>query len=244
MEYIDLIRGMLDEIEHCEGGKMHSAAQKLCETVQAQKSIYIFGASHAGILSEELFYRAGGLMVITPIFGEDLSLTSQPISHTSRMERLEGYGRILAHRVDFQPGDVLIVHSVSGRNPVSIDLALEAKAAGAYIICLTNMTYTTQVTSKHSSGKLLYETADLVLDNHGVKGDAVCQIEDLPQKVAPTSTVTGAVILNTIVSETVRLLKAGGMERPPVFYSANLDGGDELNRKLFAEYKDSIHYKL
>mgnify|MGYP000612612608 CR=1 FL=1 len=29
---------------------------------------------------------------------------------------------------------------------------------------------------------------------------------------------------------------------PPVFLSANLDGGDEHNRKIFKEYKDNIFY--
>lgn len=43
------------------------------------------------------------------------------------MERLEGYGTALAEIQPFKEGDVLILHSVSGRNPVIIDLALAAK---------------------------------------------------------------------------------------------------------------------
>ena len=39
---------------------------------------YTFGASHAGILSEELYYRAGGLMLFNPIFGRELMLDSTP----------------------------------------------------------------------------------------------------------------------------------------------------------------------
>ena len=29
---------------------------------------------------------------------------------------------------------------------------------------------------------------------------------------------------------------------PPVFMSANLDGGDEHNARIFKEYKDNIFY--
>ena len=29
---------------------------------------------------------------------------------------------------------------------------------------------------------------------------------------------------------------------PPVFHSANVDGGDEFNKTLFEKYKDQIHY--
>lgn len=46
--------------------------------------------------------------------------------------------------------------------------------------------------------------------------------------------------MNTIVAETVRQLVEKGMKHPPIFYSANLDGGDELNRQLYEEYKDTI----
>jgi uncharacterized phosphosugar-binding protein len=35
-----------------------------------------------------------------------------------------------------------------------------------------------------------------------------------------------------------------GIDVPPVFYSANLDGGDEKNKKIIDEYKDVIHYEL
>ncbi len=59
-----------------------------------------------------------------------------------------------------------------------------------------------------------------------------------------TSTVIGAAILNSIVAATAQNLVKNGMKRPPIFYSANIDGGDELNEKLFEEYKDSIHYKF
>ncbi len=244
MQYFDHIRRLLDEVERTQSGAIETVAERMSEAILAHHSIYVFGASHAGILAEELYYRAGGLMVINPIFGLDLSLSSTPITHTSRMERLEGYGSVLAQKVKFAPGDILIVHSVSGRNPVAIDLAIDARAAGAYVVCLTSMQYTTSVTSKHSSGKRLFEVADLTIDNCGIPGDAVCEITGMQQKVSPSSTVIGATILNTIVSMTVQKLVDKGMDFPPVFYSANQDGGDELNRALFDKYKNEIHYTL
>ena len=57
-------------------------------------------------------------------------LDTRPISATSQMERLVGYGQLLAKKTPFKAGDVLIVHSVSGRNPVAVDLALAAKEKG------------------------------------------------------------------------------------------------------------------
>jgi uncharacterized phosphosugar-binding protein len=203
-----------------------------------------FEEEYAGILAEELFYRAGGLMAINPIFAGDLMLNTDPITHTSRMERLVGYGETLMKNVSIGEGDVLIVHSVSGRNPVSIEVAMEGKKKGAKVVALTNLDYSKSVTSRLPSGERLFEVADVVLDNHGDVGDACVKIPGLEQKVAATSTAIGSIILNSIIAETVEQLVKAGMEKPPVFYSANLDGGDELNRKLIEKYRDNIHYNF
>lgn len=244
-KYLNIIRGLLDTIEREERGHMEEAVDALYDCVVGKHAIYTFGASHAGILSEELYCRAGGLMLMNPIFGREIMLDTKPITHTSHMERLVGYGTELARdEADFKPGDVLIAHSVSGRNPVTVEIAMAAKEAGTKVIAVTNLTYSRSVTSRHPSGKRLCDLADIVLDNHGEVGDAAVTIEGLDQKVSPTSTVVGATMLNAIVAALVQRLVDAGMAHPPVFYSANLDGGDELNRKLVDEYRESIRYEF
>ena len=52
----------------------------------------------------------------------------------------------------------------------------------------------------------------------------------LPTNVCPTSTVVGAAIINMIQAEVVERLGAMGIV-PPVFVSANVDGGDEIDRQ-------------
>jgi len=243
-KYVERINCLIDEVIKAESVNMEKCVDILAECIMQKNSIYTFGASHAGILSEELYYRAGGLMLFNPIFGRELMLDSSPITLTSKMERCVGYGTALANsRVHFKNGDVIIIHSVSGRNPVALEIADEARKAGVTVIAITNVKYSSTVTSRHPSGKRLFELADVVLDNHGDVGDACVKIDGLQQKVSPTSTVIGAVMLNSIVAALTQKLVDLGMKNPPIFYSANLDGGDELNQKLFEEYKDSIHYK-
>ena len=241
-DYIDKILDLIKIIKTEEKENMEKCVELLTNTILNKKSIYIFGASHAGILCQEMYYRAGGLMLVNPIFGREIMLDTEPITLTSKMERCVGYGTILASKVDFKKDDVLIAHSVSGRNPVTIEIAIAAKEKGAKVIGLTNLKYSKSVSSRHPSGKNLYEFCDIVLDNHGDIGDACVSVEGLDQKVSPTSTVIGATMLNSIVAATVQSLVKKGMKNPPIFYSANLDGGDELNEKLYEEYKDSIHY--
>ena len=90
----------------------------------------------------------------------------------------------------------------------------------------------------------MYEYCDVVLDNHGDVGDACVPIEGTSEKTGPTSTVIGALMLNTIISQTANNLVKKGLDTPPVFYSANIDGGDEKNKALYELYKDTIHYKF
>ena len=242
--YIEEIRRLIDIIENEEQASMEAAVTCISDAILNKHAIYTFGASHAGILSEELYYRAGGLVVMNPIFGRELMLDTSPITHTSRMERLVGYGTSLIEKTNIEKDDVIIIHSVSGRNPVSIEVAMAAKERGAKVICITNLSYSKTVTSRHPSGKNLFEVSDIILDNHGEKGDACVAIDGIDQQVSPTSTVVGATMLNAIVAAVTQKLVDSGMATPPIFYSANIDGGDEKNRKIYEEYKELIHYQF
>ncbi|MBY2476698.1 SIS domain-containing protein [Clostridioides difficile] len=242
-KYINEIKRLINIIENEEKANMEKAVQILVEAIENKKAIFSFGASHAGILTEELFYRAGGCVLINPVFAKSLMLDTSPITHTSKMERLEGYGSALFSKTPIKEGDVVIVHSVSGRNPVSIEFAIEAKEKNAIVICITNLSYSKSVSSRHSSGKNLYEVCDLVIDNHGKKGDACVEIDGLNQRVSPTSTVIATTIMNSIIAQITQELVNRGLKNPPIFYSANIDGGDELNKKIFEEYKSVIYYE-
>lgn len=243
-QYMDKVTEILKVVKENESDVIQEAIDLMTEANLNKQSVFIFGASHAGILMEEMYYRAGGMMTINPIFGREVMLDRSPITFTSQMERLEGYGASLASTVDFKENDVLILHSVSGRNPIIIDIAIAAREKGVKLIGLTNVSYSKSVTSRHSSGKRLFEVVDIVIDNHGDIGDACCDIKGIEQKVGASSTVVGASILNTIIVETCQKLVDSGVEYPPIFYSANLDGGDQLNQDLYEQYKESIHYQF
>ena len=209
--------------------------------LEQKHSVFLFGCSHAGILAEEVFYRSGGLAVINPIFFPGFMLNNRPITMTSRLEQLDGLGKILVKENRLKAGDVLIIHSVSGRNNVPVEMAMEAGSLGVTTIAITNLAYSSSVTSRHPSGKRLFEVCDMVIDNKGIPGDAAVNLEGLPEKIGPTSTAVGTALINAIVIETVgQMLESGKI--PPVFLSANLDGGKEHNERIFEEYADQIFY--
>ena len=168
-------------------------------------------------------------------------LNTRPVTQTSAMERLEGYPTVILNNSDVKKGDMLLLHSVSGRNTAAIEMAIKASEMGVSTTAITNMEYSTQVTSRHSSGKKLYEVCDVVIDNCGDFEDSSMLLPGMKQKIAPTSSVVGCAIVNMLEIRTVEYLLEMGVE-PPVFHSANVDGGDEFNRTLFEKYKDQIHY--
>jgi len=239
--YFEKLRIILDMAVTTQMLPMREAAWLLCRASLEDRAVFAFGCSHAGLLALELYYRTGGMATINPIRAPGLNLDVDPATMTSQMERLPGYGRIIIDNQPMKSGDVLIIHSVSGRNTVTVDAAMRARELDVTVIALTNMEAATRLPSRHPSGKSLHDVSDVVIDNCGCYGDACLEIEGVAEKVAPTSTAVGAAILNAVVAQAVELI---AMEKavPPVFVSANLDGGDEHNRAMLAKYGRNIFY--
>ncbi len=239
--YATHLKSLIDRVETTQENIIENAAEIIVEAIKSGHSIFAFGASHAGMLSMELFYRTGGLVNINPIFAADLMSNIRPATLTSDIERLEGFGNIILRNTAASKGDVLILHSVSGRNAVTIDMGLEARKMGLKVIVITSVDYTNLVTSRHSSLLKLKDVGDIVIDNCGEFEDSSQVIDGVEQKMGPTSTIIGAFIVNGITLKVAEKLVESGIE-VPVFHSANIDGGDEHNRALMEKYKNNIFY--
>ena len=240
-KYYARVSEILAEVFDSERENIEAAARTLAEANQEHRSIFAFGCNHAGLITLELFYRTGGMVTVNPIRAPGMMLEISPATMTSELERLPDYGRIIMNGQPIKSGDVLIIHSVSGRNSVTIDMAQTAKEKGATVIVVTNMNTATSVTSRHPSGKMLHDFADILIDNHGDYGDASVALEGFGQKLASTSTVVGAAILNAVTARASELLWEKGIN-PPVFMSGNIDGGDAYNKAVIAAHKDNIFY--
>jgi uncharacterized phosphosugar-binding protein len=241
MNYMDKIIELLQEVRETQGEAMEQAAQVIAEAIQKEHLVYVFGPSHAGILAQELFYRAGGLVPINPILPPGLVTDVRPATLTSRLERLVGFGKQIMAECPAAAGDVLIVHSVSGRNAAAVEIAQCARERGVFVIAVTSLNYSRSVQPRQQGMPRLFETADLVLDNRAPVGDALVDIPGTEQKAGPSSTVTGAAMLNTVVARAACLLQERTGDAP-VFMSANLDGGDEHNKRWLDYYKGRLTY--
>ena len=239
--YFQTIIAALQEVQKSERTAMERVATLFAETIRAGRTIFISGCSHSSIFAQEVFYRAGGLMLMNPLFLPGMTLEMPPATRTTRFERISGIAEAVLEESPIIEGDVLVLASISGRNAVPIEMAQWARERGIRVVALTSMRYGAAVTSRHASGKRLFELADEVLDVQSPPGDAVLDIPGLPVRSAPSSTVVGVTMLHAVISEAIEKLLAMGIT-PPVFVSANVEGGDELNARLLAEYRDRIHY--
>lgn len=236
--YFEKIQEKLRVIEASEKDNMAQAARKVAEAIAHGHIIHLFGCGHSHILTEEVFFRAGGLVPIHPILIEPLMLHEGAVT-SSRLERQPDYAASFLAEQDFRPGDVLIILSTSGRNPVPVDVAMYAREKGVFSIGLTSLDYSRSQPSRHSSGNHLYNAVDLVIDNHSVAGDAVLSYDKVKVPFGPTSTVVGAAILNAIFAEAIKQMADQGFD-PPVFLSGNIDGADDHNQRLVEKYRERI----
>ena len=67
------------------------------------------------------------------------------------------------------------------------------------------------------------------------------EFEGFPQKSGPLSSVLGCTVVNALVCEVIQNLLDRGVT-PPVFISANVEGGDEHNARALAENAGRIYY--
>lgn len=236
--YFGKINEVLSDVLAQEREYMKEAAEKIAEAIEKGGIVHLFGCGHSHILTEEVFYRAGGLVPIRPIFHEPLMLHEGAML-SSMIERKNDYATNFMEEQDIRKNDVAFIISTSGRNPVPVDAAIIAKEKGAFVIGMTSREYSDSEPSRHQLGKRLYDVADIVIDNHSTVGDAVLRHKKVKEPFSPTSTAIGATILNAVLAESIAIMAENGFN-PPVFLSGNIAGADDHNRSLVQKYEKRI----
>lgn len=212
------------------------AAAEIARSVAAGGVVHTFGSGHSEIIAREVVGRAGGLACVSAIVDPTAGF----------VENLPGYGQRLVERYDRQyelrRGEVLIVISNSGKNAAPIDVALYGRQKALTVVALTSLPMSRVTPSQHPGGKRLFECADLVLDNGGVPGDAIVEVQP-GVSGGPTSTLIGCSLLNWLMLDAIDRLKAAG-HAPPVLQSQNVAGAIEHNRELGRRYQGRLSRQL
>ncbi|CAM3780420.1 SIS domain-containing protein [Alkalicoccus chagannorensis] len=234
--YLDVVQHKLEGIKERQRRPLEQAVRQMKEVLRRDGMIHVFGTGHSHLLAEELFYRAGGLACIRPILIESLML-HESATEASRLEREPDTAASFMKEQPLKEGDMVIVVSTSGRNPVPIDVALLSREAGAVVLSVSSHQYADTMHSRHESGLFLKETADTALDNESAPGDAALTHRALDTGFGPTSTIIGAALLHSVIAETIDQLAETG-HRLPLLQSGNVDGADAHNAELITRYRD------
>jgi len=241
-KYLDTVINLLSRLKDEEMDSIEQAAKLIADAIEQGHSLFAFGCTHSSLPIQDLVYRAGGLMLVNPLFGPGITaLDIKPTTISSAMEQMEGYAKVILDNSPLKSGDVLILVSVSGRNAVPVELAQIAQERGIKVIGATSREYSESVTARHSSGKKMNDFTDVLLDSKAPKGDAVFEAKGVPQKFTPVSGVTSIALLQALIAATIENLLSRGIV-PPIFLAANVDGGKEYNARLLAQYRDRIFY--
>lgn len=235
-KYMNLIDELFQEIHDSQADNIEEVAKMVAENIKNNKIIHMFGTGHSHIMGIELFARAGGLANVNAMLDPD-TISSNGARRSGALEQLPGISDVVYDSYNIQAGDMMIISSNSGRNSMPIEMAQRAKAEGVYTIALTNVKQSEKTTSRHPSGKKLYEVVDFVLDTCVAEGDSMMEIAGV--KTGPGSSIGSMLILNTIVNEALQILAAEG-EELPVFQSQNVDGFD--NDALYEKYEDRVKH--
>jgi uncharacterized phosphosugar-binding protein len=243
--YLDIVTGHLARLEKTQHEALVKAAQIMAGRIAADHPVFVFGpGGHSNLGTQEIFFRAGGLMHINPILDEGTLLSSGAL-RSMAMERLPGYGRIVMEKSGFAKDDVLILINAYGINSAVIDSALWCKEAEGILIAVSSRQHAQNTApdhpARHPTKKNLCDIADVLLDCDVPVGDAMVQLEGVEQKAGAASTFANAYLLNCLVLETVQILQSRGIV-PPIWRSGNAPGGDEWNGRFVDRFKGRIRY--
>jgi len=235
--YFQAIQALQQRVLEGQREKLCQVANRMADTIQSGRRILIFGSGHSHLMAEEAFYRAGGLAPATPIFSTMLMLHEDP-HLSSRLERTPGVAKVLLERYHPIPDELLFIFSNSGVNYLPVELAGQARKLGLYVISISALTYAKSAPLSEL-GVRLDEIADQAIDNGGIPGDALLELERCDWRVGPSSTILGALIWNSLVVECVACLVARGWQSSelPIIASLNMPGAAEHNEGVLAQWR-------
>ncbi len=225
---------LLEQLQEENLPRIEAAAELIAQAVADGHTFYAWGGPHSSLPVQDIFWRAGGSLLVNLVLTPGLSLEDGPIRITSALERAEGIGRACFAEIGAEAGDVILLVSTSGRNAVPVEMAMAAKDAGLKVIAMTSLAYTQAVESRHSSGHKMYEFADVILDNLTVPGDARLTDDALPAPVGPTSGWVGCFLLQALMAAVNEKLNAKGVE-PPIYLAYNTEG-----REAYREHVETL----
>jgi uncharacterized phosphosugar-binding protein len=249
LSYFDATIELLEQLKATQMNAIGEASRLCAERIAKGGLVFLFGCGHSRMMCEEMTPRQGCFVGFVALVEQSVSnhaaiVGANGLRAPLYLEKYEGYAQQILDGFHFGPHDAFIVISTSGIRPVPVEMARGARELGLPVIAIVSRAHCEQSTSAHSSGKKLLDYADIIIDNGCPPGDCVVELDGLDWRTGPTSTVTGAMIINMVRCETARLLLKQNCEPvllPSHQFVGNQSAEDQLKR-FYEAYRTSLRH--
>ncbi|HET7179208.1 MAG TPA: sugar isomerase domain-containing protein, partial [Chryseosolibacter sp.] len=227
--------------------QIRAAAELMASSIEAERWVHTFGCGHATIPVEEMYPRIGGFVGFHPMVELPLTfftrITGEMGVHQFLfLERAEGYGVEIMKGYNFDKRDTMWLFSHSGINNVNIDVAVESRKRGMKVVVFGSAAEAKGRKSRHTSGKTLFELADIIVDTCAPLGDSSVPLKNHQDKVGPVSTMAFVTCVWMTVTTVAEILADRGVKLF-IHPSHNVAGDTTARQRVedaLAEYKRRV----
>ncbi len=249
LTYYEKSLALLQQLKDNESANIDRAAELCANSIANSGLVFLFGNGHSRMMCEEMTPRQGCYAGFVALVELALSNHANIVGTNGlraplHLEKYEGFSEEILKGFRFSEHDAFIVISTSGIRPVIVEMAAGAKRRGLPVIAITSRRHCENSPPAHSSGKKLIDHADVVIDNQCPPGDCLIELEGLEWRTGPSSTVTGAMIINMLRCAVAEKLIARGVKPvllPSHQFVGNTSAEEQLER-FYEAYRKSLRH--
>ncbi|MBL8174595.1 MAG: SIS domain-containing protein [Bryobacterales bacterium] len=247
--YYEKSLALLQQLKDNESDNIDRAAEICANSIANSGLVFLFGNGHSRMMCEEMTPRqgcyAGWVALVELALSNHANIVgANGLRAPLHLEKYEGYSEEILKGFRFSPHDAFIVISTSGIRPVIVEMAAGAKRRGLPVIAITSRRHCENSPAAHSSGMKLIDHAGIVIDNQCPPGDCLIELEGLEWRTGPSSTLTGAMIVNMLRCATAEKLLARGVKPvllPSHQFVGNTSAEEQLER-FYEAYRKSLRH--
>lgn len=246
-QWLENAKGIMDKIEKTQMQNINAAALAMADTIEAGRWVHTFGCGHATLPIEEMYPRIGGFVGFHPMIELPLTFFTNIVGGMNVhefvfLERVEGYGNEIMKGYTFDKKDCMWIFSHTGINAVNIDIALEAKKLGMNVIVFGSAAEAEGKQTRHSSGKTIFQLADIIVDTCVPIQDASVKLKNHFDKIGPVSTMAFVTAVWMTITTVAEILADRGVKL--YIHPSHNVPGDTTARERLTEALDMYKKRI
>lgn len=238
-QYFTAMKSVLNKFEETQRDAIIKVSDEIAKRLAKGAAWHIMDTGH--MLMFEGVGRTGGMMALKAI--KITCEIQNPVRHRPSPARgivgydsVPGFADYVLGRANILDGDIIMIGSVSGYNYFPVDLALKANEKDCLTVAITSVDYSKHLTSKHPSGKRLFEACTYCIDNCTNYGDTLVEVKEMGQSICPASGISASYAMWAIQSTVVEKLLEMGL-KPSVYISNHMPNASKINGDALDNYE-------